>query len=116
MSWQGFNRLGHRFECFGVGHPLFDQKRQDGRGGTGDGFVEGDCAVSGDGGMDCFQDCGHEGMIAQVRILASAHFPGFFAGPSGRTDSAARGLLGTREHRLEGRTDDGARRRPRGFG
>ena len=72
MSWQGFNWLGHRFERFGVGHPLFDQKRQDGRGGTGDGFVKGDGAVSGDGCMDCFQDCCHTGMITHAATLASA--------------------------------------------
>ena len=44
-------------------HPLIDQKRQDGHGGTGDGFIKDDGAVGGDGCMDCFQDCGHTGMI-----------------------------------------------------
>ena len=72
MPWQGFVRLAHRFECFGVGCPLIDQKRQDGHGGTGDGFIKGDGAVGGDGCMDCFQDCGHTRMIAHVRVLTSA--------------------------------------------
>jgi len=70
-------RLGHRFECFGVGHPLIDQKRQDGRGGTGDGFIKGDGAVSGDGCMDCFSGLRPCGDCSTCLGIGESAFSGF---------------------------------------